>query len=164
NAKSDIVRSDASREKTGVPTGAFAVNPINGEKVPVFVADYVIGSYGTGAAMAVPAHDERDHAFAVKYGLPTTRLVDDAKPGAPAPPARPRGLQARHRSGGPARARRRLALLREGRQVVRARDQHDAAVGGLVLVLPPLPRSEERRLRLDERGLRRVDARRPLRR
>jgi len=81
NAKSDIVRSDAGREKTGVPTGAFAINPINGEKVPVFVADYVIGSYGTGAVMAVPAHDERDHAFAVKYGLPIIRVVDDAKAG-----------------------------------------------------------------------------------
>ena len=87
NAKSDIVRSDAGREKTGVPTGAFAINPINGEKVPVFVADYVIGSYGTGAVMAVPAHDERDHAFAVKYGLPIIRVVDadpSAKSAAPA--------------------------------------------------------------------------------
>jgi leucyl-tRNA synthetase len=85
NAKSDIVRSDATREKTGVPTGAFAINPINGEKVPVFVADYVIGGYGTGAVMAVPAHDERDHAFAVKYGLPIIRVVDPdpkGKPGA----------------------------------------------------------------------------------
>ncbi|MDB4939059.1 MAG: Leucyl-tRNA synthetase, partial [Labilithrix sp.] len=82
NAKSDIVRSDAGREKTGVPTGAFAINPINGEKVPVYVADYVIGSYGSGAVMAVPAHDERDHAFAVKYGLPIIKVVDPAKPGA----------------------------------------------------------------------------------
>ncbi|MBX3188997.1 MAG: leucine--tRNA ligase [Labilithrix sp.] len=79
NAKSDVVRSDATREKTGVPTGAFAVNPINGDKVPVWVADYVIGSYGSGAVMAVPAHDERDHAFAVKYGLPIVRVVADAK-------------------------------------------------------------------------------------
>ena len=87
NAKSDIVRSDAGREKTGVPTGALAINPINGEKIPVFVADYVIGSYGTGAVMAVPAHDERDHAFALKYGLPIIRVVDPdpyAKPGAKA--------------------------------------------------------------------------------
>ena len=78
NAKSDIVRGDATREKTGVPTGASAINPINGEKVPVFVADYVIGSYGTGAVMAVPAHDERDHAFALKYGLPIIQVVDPA--------------------------------------------------------------------------------------
>jgi leucyl-tRNA synthetase len=75
SAKSDVVRSDATREKTGVATGAFAVNPINGEKLPVWVADYVIGSYGTGAVMAVPAHDERDHAFAVKYRLPIVRVV-----------------------------------------------------------------------------------------
>ncbi len=83
NAKSDIVRGDATREKTGVPTGAFAINPINGERVPVYVADYVIGGYGTGAVMAVPAHDERDHAFAVKYGLPIIQVVDPAKEGAP---------------------------------------------------------------------------------
>ena len=80
NAKSDIVRGDASREKTGVPTGAFAINPINGERVPVYVADYVIGGYGSGAVMAVPAHDERDHAFALKYGLPIIAVVDQAKP------------------------------------------------------------------------------------
>jgi leucyl-tRNA synthetase len=85
NAKSDIVRSDAGREKTGVPTGAFAINPINGERVPVFVADYVIGSYGSGAVMAVPAHDERDHAFAVKYGLPIIQVVDRAKADPAAP-------------------------------------------------------------------------------
>ncbi|MDB4941318.1 MAG: Leucyl-tRNA synthetase, partial [Labilithrix sp.] len=78
NAKSDIVRGDATREKTGVPTGAFAINPVNGDRVPVFVADYVIGGYGTGAVMAVPAHDERDHAFAVKYGLPIVQVVDPA--------------------------------------------------------------------------------------
>ncbi len=83
NAKSDIVRGDASREKTGVPTGAFAINPINGERVPVYVADYVIGGYGTGAVMAVPAHDERDHAFAVKYGLPIIPVVDPARADAP---------------------------------------------------------------------------------
>jgi leucyl-tRNA synthetase len=79
NKKSDVVRTDATRDKTGVPTGAFAVNPINGDKVPIWVADYVIGSYGTGAVMAVPAHDERDHAFAVKYGLPIVSVVADAK-------------------------------------------------------------------------------------
>lgn len=73
--KSDLVRSDATREKTGVPTGAFAENPINGDKLPIWVGDYVIGSYGTGAVMAVPAHDERDHAFAVKYKLPIVEVV-----------------------------------------------------------------------------------------
>ena len=76
NAKSDIIRADATREKTGVPTGAFAINPINGDRLPVFVADYVIGGYGSGAVMAVPAHDERDHAFALKYGLPILQVVD----------------------------------------------------------------------------------------
>ncbi|HVH43552.1 MAG TPA: leucine--tRNA ligase [Labilithrix sp.] len=75
NSKSDVVRSDVTRAKTGVPTGAFAINPLNGDKIPVWVGDYVIGSYGTGAVMAVPAHDERDHAFAVKYGLPIVRVV-----------------------------------------------------------------------------------------
>jgi leucyl-tRNA synthetase len=79
NKKSDIVRSDATREKTGVPTGAFAINPINGDKIPVFVADYVIGSYGTGAVMAVPGHDERDHAFALKKGLPILDVVATEK-------------------------------------------------------------------------------------
>jgi leucyl-tRNA synthetase len=75
NKKSDIVRSDTTRAKTGVPTGAFAINPINGDTIPVFVADYVIGSYGTGAVMAVPGHDERDHAFAVTYALPILAVV-----------------------------------------------------------------------------------------
>jgi leucyl-tRNA synthetase len=75
NVKSDIVRADANRTKTGVPTGAFAINPINGDKLPIWIADYVIGSYGTGAVMAVPAHDERDHAFAKKYALPIVHVV-----------------------------------------------------------------------------------------
>ena len=79
NKKSDVVRSDTTRAKTGVPTGAFAINPVNGDKVPIWVADYVIGSYGTGAVMAVPAHDERDHAFARKYELPILQVV--GKPG-----------------------------------------------------------------------------------
>jgi len=73
--KTDIDRSDATREKTGVPLGSFAINPINGDKVPIWVGDYVIGSYGTGAVMAVPAHDERDHAFAKKYSLPIIQVV-----------------------------------------------------------------------------------------
>jgi leucyl-tRNA synthetase len=73
--KNDRDRSDLGREKTGVPLGTFAVNPINGDKLPIWVADYVIGTYGTGAVMAVPAHDERDHAFAKKYGLPIVQVV-----------------------------------------------------------------------------------------
>jgi leucyl-tRNA synthetase len=73
--KSDIDRSDLSKEKTGVALGAFAVNPLTGDRLPIWVADYVIGTYGTGAVMAVPAHDERDHAFARKYGLPIVQVV-----------------------------------------------------------------------------------------
>lgn len=73
--KSDVFRMDAKREKTGVPTGAFAINPINGEKLPIFVADYVLLSYGTGAIMAVPGHDERDHDFAKKYHLKIKRVL-----------------------------------------------------------------------------------------
>ena len=69
-------RTDAKREKTGVELrGVFAVNPANGESVPVWVADYVLANYGTGAVMAVPAHDERDFAFARKYGLPVRHVV-----------------------------------------------------------------------------------------
>ena len=80
--RSDRDRGDASKAKTGVNTGAFAVNPITGARVPVWIGDYVLGSYGTGAVMAVPAHDERDHAFASAYGLPMLQVVAraDGKP------------------------------------------------------------------------------------
>jgi len=67
---SEIDRLSTEREKTGVFTGGYAINPVNGEKVPVWIADYVLMTYGTGAIMAVPAHDERDFAFAIKFGLP----------------------------------------------------------------------------------------------
>ncbi len=74
--KSDIERTELGKEKTGVKLGGIeAVNPFTGESVPVYVADYVLGSYGTGAVMAVPAHDERDNAFAKKYGLPIRQSV-----------------------------------------------------------------------------------------
>ncbi len=80
---SEVDRTSTVREKTGVFTGAYAVNPINGEEIPVWVADYVLGSYGTGAVMAVPAHDERDFDFANRYGLPVRRVIlgesDDPK-------------------------------------------------------------------------------------
>jgi leucyl-tRNA synthetase len=78
-AKTEIDRLSADREKTGVPIGADAINPVNGERVPIFVADYVLGGYGTGAIMAVPAHDERDYAFAVRFGPAIRRVV--AAPG-----------------------------------------------------------------------------------
>jgi leucyl-tRNA synthetase len=74
-AKSDLERTDLSRDKTGAFTGGYAINPVNGEKVPIWIADYVLISYGTGAIMAVPAHDERDHAFAQKFGLPIRQVV-----------------------------------------------------------------------------------------
>ncbi len=67
--KSDLERTDLAKEKTGVFTGAYAINPINGEKMPIWIADYVLASYGTGAIMAVPAHDERDYEFAKEFGL-----------------------------------------------------------------------------------------------
>ena len=73
--KTEIDRLSTDREKTGVAIGADAINPVNGERIPIFVADYVLGGYGTGAIMAVPAHDERDFAFAQKFGLPIRRVV-----------------------------------------------------------------------------------------
>lgn len=76
NKKSDIERQDTNREKTGVPTGSFAINPVNGEKVPIWIADYVLTGYGTGAIMAVPAHDERDNAFAKKFVLPVIEVIE----------------------------------------------------------------------------------------
>ena len=69
-AKSDLDRTDLNKDKTGVWTGAYAVNPVNGKNIPIWIADYVLSSYGTGAIMAVPAHDERDYEFAVKFNLP----------------------------------------------------------------------------------------------
>ena len=77
----EIDRLSTEREKTGVATGGFAVNPVNGEKIPIWVADYVLMTYGTGAIMAVPAHDERDFEFAVKYNLPIREVI--APPGGP---------------------------------------------------------------------------------
>jgi len=74
-AKSDLERTDLAKDKTGVFTGAFAINPVNGEKIPVWVADYVLASYGTGAIMAVPAHDSRDLEFAQKFSLPVRIVV-----------------------------------------------------------------------------------------
>ncbi|MGV0388685.1 leucine--tRNA ligase [Corynebacterium sanguinis] len=74
-AKSDVERQE-NKEKTGVFLGSYAVNPVNGEKVPVFIADYVLTGYGTGAIMAVPAHDERDYEFAQVFGLPITPVLD----------------------------------------------------------------------------------------
>ncbi|WNQ13415.1 leucine--tRNA ligase [Paenibacillus aurantius] len=73
--KSDLERTDLAKEKTGVFTGAYAVNPVNGEKVPVWIADYVLAGYGTGAIMAVPGHDQRDYEFAKAFHLPIVEVV-----------------------------------------------------------------------------------------
>jgi len=88
-SKSDLERAELSKEKTGVFTGSYAINPANGKRVPIWIADYVLASYGTGAIMAVPAHDERDYAFAQKFDLPVVQVIarknetaDDATPDA----------------------------------------------------------------------------------
>lgn len=75
--KSEIERQSEGKEKTGVWTGSYAINPATGEKVPIWVADYVLGGYGTGAVMAVPAHDARDYEFATKFELPIVQVVAD---------------------------------------------------------------------------------------
>jgi leucyl-tRNA synthetase len=73
--KSDLERTDLAKEKTGVFTGAYAINPVNGEKLPIWIADYVLGGYGTGAIMSVPGHDQRDWEFAKQYDLPIIEVV-----------------------------------------------------------------------------------------
>ncbi len=74
--KSDLERTDLAKDKSGVFSGAFALNPANGERLPIWVADYVMMGYGTGAIMAVPAHDERDHEFALQYSLPVVQVIE----------------------------------------------------------------------------------------
>lgn len=74
--KTEIDRTNDTKEKTGVFTGSYAINPANGEKMPIWVADYVLGGYGTGAVMGVPAHDERDFAFAEKFELPVVEVIE----------------------------------------------------------------------------------------
>ncbi|WP_025844911.1 leucine--tRNA ligase [Brevibacillus agri] len=73
--KSDLERTDLAKEKTGVFTGAYAINPVNGERLPIWIADYVLISYGTGSIMAVPAHDERDYEFAKTFDLPIKAVI-----------------------------------------------------------------------------------------
>ncbi|MCC7666670.1 leucine--tRNA ligase [Liquorilactobacillus satsumensis] len=74
--KSDLERTDLAKDKTGVFTGSYVINPVNGEKVPVWIADYVLATYGTGAVMVVPAHDERDYDFAKKFGLKIIPVIE----------------------------------------------------------------------------------------
>ncbi|MDX9807599.1 MAG: leucine--tRNA ligase [Acholeplasma sp.] len=79
--KTDLDRGDLNKDKTGVFTGAYAINPINNQKVPIWIADYVLASYGTGAVMAVPAHDERDYAFALRHGLDIVKVIESEEAG-----------------------------------------------------------------------------------
>ncbi|HEY9250910.1 MAG TPA: leucine--tRNA ligase, partial [Rariglobus sp.] len=74
--KSDLERTDLAKDKSGVFTGSFAINPVNGARLPIWVADYVLMGYGTGAIMAVPAHDERDYEFAQQYHLPVIQVIE----------------------------------------------------------------------------------------
>ena len=74
-AKSDLDRTELAKEKTGVFTGSYAMNPVNGEQIPIWIADYVLISYGTGAIMAVPAHDDRDFEFAQQFEIPIKCVV-----------------------------------------------------------------------------------------
>ena len=75
-SKSDLERTELNKDKTGVFTGAYAINPVNGKEIPIWISDYVLASYGTGAIMAVPAHDDRDYAFAKKFGLGIIPVLD----------------------------------------------------------------------------------------
>src|SRR6202042_2845334 len=80
SAKSDLERTDLAKEKTGIFTGGYAINPVNQEKIPIWIADYVLISYGTGAIMAVPGHDERDFEFAKKFALEIRYVVEPPTP------------------------------------------------------------------------------------
>ena len=76
STKSDLERTELNKEKTGVFTGAYAINPVNGKSIPIWISDYVLASYGTGAIMAVPAHDDRDYEFAKKFGLDIIQVIE----------------------------------------------------------------------------------------
>ena len=75
--KNELERTDLNKEKTGVFTGAYAINPVNGKKIPIYISDYVLASYGTGAIMAVPAHDDRDYEFAKKFNIPIIQVLEE---------------------------------------------------------------------------------------
>ena len=75
--KNDMERTELNKEKTGVFTGAYAINPVNKERIPIYISDYVLATYGTGAIMAVPAHDQRDYEFAVKYNIPIVQVLEE---------------------------------------------------------------------------------------
>jgi leucyl-tRNA synthetase len=99
--QSDIEREAVDKEKTGVFTGGYAINPVNNERIPIWIADYVLMSYGTGAIMAVPAHDERDFAFAKKYDLPIVEVIrPEPSPLRPSPIGRGDGGEGGEKEGG----------------------------------------------------------------
>lgn len=77
--KSDLDRTELAKEKTGVFTGAYAINPVNGKEIPIWIADYVLATYGTGAIMVVPAHDTRDYEFAKKFDLEIIPVLEGGK-------------------------------------------------------------------------------------
>jgi leucyl-tRNA synthetase len=97
--ESEIDRLSADREKTGVPTGGYAVNPFTNERIPVWIADYVLMTYGTGAIMAVPGHDERDFAFAKKYSLPIREVIEPPESNGSHPVGRGREADLRPQGG-----------------------------------------------------------------
>ena len=131
--QTEIERLSTEREKTGVALGAEAINPVNGERIPIFIADYVLAGYGTGAIMAVPAHDERDFAFATRFGLEIRRVV--AAPGvdADAPMEGAYIAHAAERAPRQQRPVRRLARRRgrEGDRRLAGRDRASRAEGHL---------------------------------
>jgi leucyl-tRNA synthetase/REP element-mobilizing transposase RayT len=98
-SKSDMERGDLNKDKTGVFTGAYAVNPVNDERIPVWIADYVMMGYGTGAIMAVPAHDDRDFEFATKFGLEIRPVVTEGSEGFQPSTVPPREAQSGEESG-----------------------------------------------------------------
>ena len=98
-ARSDIQREATDKEKTGVFTGGYAINPVNGERIPIWIADYVLMTYGTGAIMAVPAHDQRDFEFARKFDL-AIRVVIQPDDIEPIQSGRYDGLRSQHREDG----------------------------------------------------------------
>ena len=75
--KSELERTELNKEKTGVFIGAYAINPVNGAEIPIYISDYVLASYGTGAIMAVPAHDDRDYEFATKFNIPIIQVLEE---------------------------------------------------------------------------------------
>jgi leucyl-tRNA synthetase len=129
--QSDIQREATDKEKTGVFTGGYAVNPVNGQRIPIWIADYVMMTYGTGAIMAVPAHDERDFAFAIKYGLsiiPVIERVDGVSKSFVFPGSIKPGMVEALRGMGISFETKQVGELGEGYLVTLQRDQVDGFI------------------------------------